>query len=286
MYKNIFEFLVWDNCNNNCKFCIQRDNPRLFNKATKITILNKVVDFIKSDKFIKNSHILVCGGEIFDNPSIFPNLNAFFAQIDSFMADNTIDLLYLNTNLIYNDISGLDFVLNLMKDKFDRLKFTTSYDLYGRFKKKEDEKLFFDNLIWIKEKYPKCNIVVNTILTKQTCEKILNNEFSVKNFMKAYDCWINLIPYIIHDPNLSANKTEIFSTLLKVDKECPGYLKEYIPNMCIDQPKLLYMYKNDNFEFCSSGLSDCGHSVNFKRYSTDKTCFCCDLKNLLGGMYE
>ena len=76
------------------------------------------------------------------------------------MADGTIDLLYLNTNLIYEDISGLGFVLDLMKNKFDRLKFTTSYDLYGRFRKKFDETLFFTNLKWIKEKFPECNIVV------------------------------------------------------------------------------------------------------------------------------
>lgn len=284
-YKPIFEFLLWDNCNNNCKFCFQRKNPRLFNKKERKQILDDTISFIKSDKFKKGSHVLICGGEIFDKPTDFEDLNVFFTQIDSLMADGTIDLLYLNTNLIYEDVSGLEFVLNLMKDKFDRLKFTTSYDLHGRFRKKFDETLFFMNLKWIKEKFPECNIVVNTILTKQTCEKIINKEFSVKRFMEEYNCWVNLIPYIIYDEKLSGSRGQIFSALQIVDKENQGYLERYIPNITIEQEKDLYYYQNGKYVFCSCELSDCGHAVNFKRYSKDGTCFCCDLKNFFEGRY-
>lgn len=280
LYKKIFEFLLWDNCNNHCKFCFQRDNPRLFNQNQRKKILNDTISFIKSDRFEKGSHVLICGGEIFDKPSDFPDLNIFFAQIDDLMADGIIDLLYLNTNLIYEDVSGLCFVLDMMKDKFDRLKFTTSYDLYGRFNKNFDETLFFMNLRWIKEHFPDCNIVVNTILTKQTCEKIINKEFSIKNFMNEYDCWVNLIPYIVYDEEMSATRTQIFSALQTVENENPGYLQQYIPNISIEQEKDLFVYRDGDYHFCSCDLSDCGHSVNFKRYSKEKTCFCCDLKEV------
>lgn len=279
-YKKIFEFLLWDNCNNHCKFCFQRDNPRLFNQNQRKKILNDTISFIRSDRFEKGSHVLICGGEIFDKPSDFLDLNVFFAQIDGLMADGTIDLLYLNTNLIYEDVSGLCFVLDMMKDKFDRLKFTTSYDLYGRFNKKFDETLFFTNLKWLKEHFPNCNVVVNTILTKQTCEKIINKEFSIKEFMENYDCWINLIPYIVYDEKMSATRTQIFSSLQTVENENPGYLQRYIPNISIEQEKDLFVYRDEDYHFCSCDLSDCGHSVNFKRYSKEKTCFCCDLKEV------
>jgi L-lysine 2,3-aminomutase len=39
--KPIYEFLLWDNCNNNCKFCFQRELPRLFGLKQREQILNK-----------------------------------------------------------------------------------------------------------------------------------------------------------------------------------------------------------------------------------------------------
>lgn len=286
-YKKVYEFLVWDNCNNNCSFCFQRKNPRIFNKSQRKIILDEVINFLNGDKFIKGSHVLICGGEIFDKISDFNMLNSFFEKIIDFMKQDIIDLLYINTNLIYKDLNGVYNLLNLIKDKnlFDRLKFTTSYDLKGRFKSKEDELLMLNNLKTIKSIYPECNIVTNIILTKQTCESILNKSFVLSDFIKNYNCKVNLIPYIVYDKDLSASRSMIFSTLKYVNKDVPGYLAEYIPNISIEQEKLLYMYKDDQFVFCSCKLSDCSHSINFKRYSENNTCFCCDLKEVFEGLY-
>lgn len=282
-YKPIYEFLVWDNCNNNCKFCFQRENPRLFNKSKRQEILDEVLNFIQSDKFIKGSHILVCGGEIFDKPQDDLQLNYFFTEIISLMVNDVIDLLYINTNLIYKITEGLEFLLRNIKanNLFDRLKFTTSYDLEGRFRTEESRKLMLNNLKWIKAKYPECNIVSNTILTKPVCESIINKEFSVKEFMEEYKCWVNLIPYIVLDESLTPSREQIFKALRMVGNECEGYLEKYVPNMSITQEKWLYMYKDNEFKFCSCELSpECGHSINFKRYSNKGTCFCCDLKEI------
>ena len=46
-YKRIYEFLVWDNCNNNCQFCWQREKPRLYNHNMRSSILNDVIEWIK-----------------------------------------------------------------------------------------------------------------------------------------------------------------------------------------------------------------------------------------------
>lgn len=283
-YKKIYEFLIWDNCNNNCSFCFQREKPRLFNHQKRAFILEEVIKFIQSDKFIKGSHILVCGGEIFDKPQDILQLNCFFTEILNLMKMNVIDLLYINTNLIYKNLEGLDFLLRNIKANnfFDRLRFTTSYDLEGRFKTEDTKKLMLSNLVWINDKYPECKPVVNTILTKQVCQAILDKTFSLRAFMESYKCWINLIPYIILDNSLTASREQIFKALRAVEQECPNYLATYIPNMSITQEKLLYMYKNNGFQFCSCELAECGHSVNFKRYSDKGTCFCCDLKRIFG----
>lgn len=283
-YKAIYEFLLWDNCTNNCSFCFQRENPRIFNKSKRQEILDETLSFIQSDKFEKGSHILICGGEIFDKPQDSLQLNHFFTKIISLMLNDIIDLLYINTNLIYKDKCCLDFLLRNIKanNLFDRLKFTTSYDLAGRFKTKESEELMLQNLTWVKNIYPDCKVVVNTILTKRVCNAILNRSFSIKDFIQKYKCWVNLLPYIIYNKELSATRGEIFSALKEVDKDVSGYLDYYIPNMSITQEKLLYLYKDGKFEFCSCKMAECGHSINFKRYSDKGTCFCCDLKEILG----
>lgn len=284
--KPIYEFLVWDNCNNNCKFCFQREKPRLFNHSERNNILNETIKFIESDTFKKGSHILICGGEIFDKPSDFNSLHNFFINIIDKMNKEIIDLLYLNTNLIYDDMSGLFDTLNIIQENnlFERLKFTTSYDLEGRYSTPEKELLFKSNLKLLKEKYPDIHIVTNTILTKQVCKAIINGNYDINEWMKEYQCYVNLIPYIVLDKNLMASRDELFSSLNIIEEQSPGYLKKWIDNLDLRQEKWLYMYKDNDWKFVSCDWDDdCGHAVNFKRYSDNGTCFVCDLKELFDG---
>ena len=215
----VVELLVWDNCNNQCSFCFQRNNPRVFNQETRQFILDEAIKFIDSDKFVKGSHVLIVGGEIFYNTADQRMLSNFFTQIVERMLDNTIDLLYINTNLLYSDTTNLYNFLELIEwnNLFDRLRFTTSYDIAGRFKTKEDEELMLNNLLEVKRLYPKCQIVTNIILTKPMCEAILNDTFSAKYFMVKYNCWINFIPYIISDNRLAADRDTIFKALKHID---------------------------------------------------------------------
>ena len=283
--KRVYEFLVWDNCNNNCKFCWQRENPRLYNIQKRKDILREVLNFIYSDKFVKGSHILVCGGEIFDDVIPSEYLKEFFSEISCLMYNDVIELLYLNTNLLCKDTLSMLNILSVFKEKglIERIRFTTSYDIEGRFKDEESKNHMLDNLGFVKKYYPDIPTVINTVLTKQACEAILSGEYNLKETMEKYNCWVNLVPYIVLDENLRADKSLIFKTLYFVNQQCEGYLEKYVPNMCITQEKWLYMYKDNEFQFCSCPVSeDCGHSVNFKRYSTEGTCFCCDLQEVFG----
>lgn len=280
LIKPIYEFLLWDNCKNNCTFCFQRNSPRIFSLIKKEKALNATISFIDSTSFKKGSHVLIVGGEIFDSPECNNILDTFFKEIVIRMNDTVIDLLYINTNLIYTDLTGLYNVINLLKNNnlLHRLKFTTSYDLAGRFRTDEYKNLMLNNLRKLKEDYSEINIVVNTILTKPTCEAILNDNFNIKTFMQEYKCYINLVPYIIYNQDLSTSRGNIIKTLNKVNIENDGYIKGYISNFDLPQNKLLYVYKNNKFEFCSCDLDECGHSINFKRYSIKNSCFVCDLK--------
>ena len=283
--KPIFEFLMWDNCNNHCDFCFQREECKNLFKEQKIKSIHKVDDFLDSDKFVKGSHILLVGGEIFDDVSIRDIWQTFLERLTYRMSQNDIDLLYVNTNLLYDNLTIVNDLFYFIdcNNLWDRLKFTTSYDLKGRFHTKDREQLFLDNLKRIKDLYPKCNIVVNTILTNETCEQIINDKFNPKQFCDEYKCDINLIPYIVYTKDLSASCSQIVKALLKTDSLMDGYLKRYYNNLNLPQEKNLYKYNGlkNELEFVSCGNSECGHSENFKKVLDKDICYVCMLKELV-----
>lgn len=281
--KPITEFLLWDNCNNNCKFCFQRKNPRLFSLEEQEQILDNVLRFLNSDEYIKGSHVLVVGGELFDRDRGF--MLPFFEQIIEKMLSDDIDILYLNTNLIYDQTYStmLKPVLKMFdaNSLFDRLKFTTSFDIAGRFKTKQARSLVLSNLLLLKDDFPNLRTVVNIILTKQFCESVINEKFDIFHFMESFNVNTNLIPYIVLNKELCADRETIFEALRKINEQHPEYIKQYVDNMDLRHKRYLYACYPDNLKLCSCDDSECGHSVNFKKYSDDHgACFVCDLKRV------
>lgn len=283
--KPIYEFLLWDACNNNCKFCFERQNPQKLTLAEREFSIDKLMKLIDSETFIKGSHLLLMGGEIFDTPTVFEKLKPLINKIIGMMQKNEIDILYLNTNLIYKKLDILTYLLERLRenDFFNRFQMTTSYDLEGRFTPKT-EKLMLRNLEYIRNTYPNCNIAVNTILSNTVCNKILSKEWSVRGFAEKYKVNLMLIPYIVLLPSLSANRSKIFKTLKFVDDEMPNYIHNILLNLDNHQEKRIYRFNpmSKEYEFCSCENSECGHSINLKTYS-DGTCFVCDLKKMFEG---
>lgn len=311
--KTIYEFLLWNNCGNNCKFCHQRAHERKIDDKIlipeqQVESLNKCKEFLESDKFIKGSHILLVGGEIFDVKSQITKkaLIDLLKFVKNKMCVNEIDLLYINTNLLYEDIRLLEWFLALYQANglIERIKFTTSYDIVGRFNSKDRERLFYRNLKYITDTYPKIHIVVNTVLTNAACERICNDTFgadylleylkeqnktklTIQDWMDYFRVEINTIPYIKLDCDIAPEmptKNMVFNTLLHVDKVSPGYLNRYADNIALTQKKELFEYnkKLNDFIYCSSKLADCGHSVNFQlSFADSDECFPCAIKKLV-----
>lgn len=285
--KPIYEFLLWDNCNNNCAFCHQRNNPRIFNSVDQKKILDTTLDFLdNSSKFESGSHVLLVGGELFCFPVIQKDLQIFLNAVIDKMLNGQINLLYINTNLLYENADLLIYFLNKIQTNklFNRLKFTTSYDLKYRFQTKNDHILFLKNLRMITDTYKDINVVVNSILTKYMCESIYQHNFDFVNFIENYKVYINFIPFIINNPELGANRETIFKTLKYIDDTLLGeYLPRYIANFDLKQEKRLYKYINGEFKYCSCENNKCGHSINFAKYSISGSCFVCDLKEIFNG---
>ena len=287
LVKPIYEFLVWDNCLNNCQFCFQRSNPRLFTYNQQKNILQKVLQFLQSSNYQINSHVLIVGGELFDDINRQTFLYSFFNALSLNIVQQNIDLLYINTNLIYSRQileENLFPILDIFEHKKiqSHIKIATSFDLVGRFKSIISKQQFLSNLQYLTSQYHNYEFVVNIILTDQLCNSILNKTFDVFKFMNTYNVKVNFIPYIILDNNLASSRGKIISTLQYLASINAKFVADWLHNIDLKQPrKMFYCNKNMEFIGCECGLSTCGHSQNFKLYSNSKSCFVCDMKEAL-----
>jgi MoaA/NifB/PqqE/SkfB family radical SAM enzyme len=276
------EFILWSNCTNKCDFCWQykkQDKETILNHEEMKQSIKAVSDMI--DKINNGDDVLLVGGEILANydAEVSKELKKLFTKCIGMIRNNKVRYLYINTNLLYKDISNLVFLLESISGYEERLKFTTSFDIYGRFKNNESEKIFLNNLRFIAEHYPKVNIVVNSIITKQLVE----TDFDFDKFKKEYGIkYINFIPYIPvkDDRSMDTDFKGIVKVLAKCEKQKPGFLKFYIDDFDLNQNKKLYEYnKYKGYVPCTAELAECHHNKNFKKVLGDE-CYICKLKEV------
>lgn len=294
MAKDIYEFVLWNNCNNNCSFCFLKTSPsyneHILTPEEKIKSIHKVKEFIQSDKFKLGSHALLVGGELFDasmTEDIQKEFKELIQLIREYMLEDKIELLYINTNLMYEDLTAVKTTLLdiLAPDNLlPRVRFTTSYDEKGRYAKEEHRLLMLSNIDKLNTEYKKDNLLicVNSILTNDLCEKIISGEYSRKKFAEEHDVFVNLLPYIPYDKTLDPGRDKIIKALLAVGKEDMDYLKFYIDNFLLEQIRHVYEYMKttDELHYCSAKIDKCGHYESFKRFQGNDYCFLCDLKKL------
>lgn len=281
------EYILWSNCNNCCKFCWQQ-------KKQDITTFLKPEDMIKSikttllelDKTEKGDDVLLVGGELFCSYGIEVD-NAIKNLVDKcidLLKKDIIRFVYINTNLLGHMDNRIYLLDRISQEQLeDRLKFTTSYDIYGRFANDKFKDNFCENLRYIREKYPKVNIVINIIITKQLAQStemigILHNLF-IKKFGARY---INYIPYIPVEDDNSMNVTfrDIIKVLAAQEKIKPGYINRYIDDFDLNQNKILYEYHKDKgYVECTAKYAECHHNENFKKVLGDE-CYICKLKDV------
>lgn len=286
-WENVYEFILWENCNNNCQFCVQNKNRFLTDKEKRNSV-ETVVEFIRSPNFVPNSHVLVLGGELFDNKRDGSLLNDLFSVLVHEMEKRYINTLYINTNLIYKNTSSLENFLRLIVDKNleSRLHFTTSYDFGYRFKTDKVENLFHKNLKMIRNKYSTVNVVVNTILTRLVVNFITNGLYTPRMFEELYDVTVNPIPYVGHDKFFKPKRLDVI-TSLKLIRDDWGDVRfgNYVASMLAGNKKIVYRYNKDSKELenvtCDNSEC-CGHSENFRLfYSDSNKCFLCDLEKFV-----
>ena len=283
------EFLLWSNCANNCEFCWQK---KLNKEATQLTETEK----LESIAAVKNeisqlgyTDILIVGGEVYcpHSDKVNKALKDLFEFIAERIKSGMTRLMYANSNLIYSDRVNLDALFTTFAGIEDKLRFTTSFDVYGRFAADSSKMQVQDNLLYIKNNYPNVHPVVNTIITKQFYEYCVNNYFDINQMVKDYNlAYVNLIPYIPLEAGdiMQASWDEIVQVLLMVEVQAPHYLRYYTEQYDIQQDRLLKEYQRGvGLVPCSSSYMDCGHNVNYSRAMDDGSCYVCKVKKLLEG---
>ena len=276
------EFLLWSNCTNKCAFCWQQKKKDLSTFLNEKEMLECITETsIRVDSINDGDDVLLVGGEIL--ASYFSSVNlALHKLIDKcieLLKSDRIRYLYINTNLLYIDRTNLDYLLGEVKGIEDRLKFTTSFDIYGRFETGIEKSIFLDNLAYIRDNYPNINVVVNSIITKQ----LVASDFDFENFKAEYKVsYINFIPYIpVTDERcMDVEFKDIIKILADCERKSKGYIKHYIDDLDLNQNKVLYEYHKDSgYKECTSKYAFCGHNENFRKVLGDE-CYICKLKDL------
>lgn len=281
------EFLLWSNCPNNCQFCWQKKLAKpemILTEQEKLQAVAKAREEIDQLGF---TDILIVGGEVYCPHSAEVNaaLASLFQHIADRIKEGQTRQLYANTNMIYEDTTVLDSLLDAFEGIEDKLFLTTSYDIFGRFTDSVARNLFLNTLRKTTRKYPKFKVVANTIMTQQACQSIISGSFNLANFASQYGiATICLIPYIPIEKGdiMMPSWSTIVQTLLTVERKMPGYLSYYMRQLDWTQPRLLKEYHKDANAYveCSSSYLECGHNENYKRAMGDDSCFVCRLKEM------
>jgi hypothetical protein len=262
--KLLREFILWPNCRNNCAFCHQRKFRNLaeFEKVLSV----RLVDEFR--RYNKIEQVLFVGGELFDTPFSSELYVAFFDLVEELW--RTVELFYVNTNLIYEDLTLVKTFLKICPD-FSKLRFTTSYDLEGRFKN-DSKDLMLRNCWKLKDLYPDLHIMANTILTPQVCQYP-----EYMKFDNSHPFDIMFIPCV--KVANAPTRNMVLNTLNHLPLE---YLQLMLRSHESDQVRDLYAYENGKLENVTSENGPCGHNVNFSMYTSDSNaCFICDLKHIV-----
>lgn len=301
----IYEFLLWNNCNNNCKFCHQKARKARFpgkflDDKQKARSIQLVHFFLTTGHLVgqesmpaeKKFNMLLMGGELFDNRLAPASEKAFFDLAGAVlvqMLEGRIDHLYVNTNLLYDmNIMLLDFLYLFVSEGLSsRIRFTTSCDVAYRFANHGALALMTGNLKKLRVIYPDIPMVANCILTDDAVRFLLNNPMYPSVFEGLYGTRLNLIPYIILKNSMAPERADVHKVLLLLNELNPGYLKDYVDGIDLPQKKFLYEYDSGRYHTATSADAACGHGVNFGhcyKPTDDKksgACFICDCKALL-----
>lgn len=184
MKSKFIQFELWKDCNNNCPFCFNRGQVVTLSKLKSLSI---VKDFINSDRFSECEEFSIIGGEFFDNQLDNDKVNSSFYDLFHILSViEKIKKVYITSSLIFDISKHLIPFLGKMKELkiLDKIYICTSYDTAYRFHSDKDLELWKQNMLWLRDH--SISTHVQAILTQDFINKVLSNEFKIKEFCNTY----------------------------------------------------------------------------------------------------
>lgn len=184
------QFELWHNCTNECEFCYLNGCRRPFSEEKKRESIQKVLDILDSDKPDGYNAMGLIGGELFCGQLFDENTRAKFLELitkmKTFLIEDKIKEVWLTSNLLTGDCGGLIETLEiLMKDlpRYQRIMLCTSYDTVGRFHTEEAYQKWYNNLLMLREMFPRLCIHIQTICTQAFVNEWLEDNSKFVDFI-------------------------------------------------------------------------------------------------------
>ena len=253
---------LWEECNNNCKFCNQKLTPHvnIFTDEYKVpslkaikTNIDKLENFL-FDKFLNSKEyfkicIDIMGGELFhraDIPELFEGFEYLADKIKNIIIKfetSVCDIeITVFSNLLYEDLTLIKFFYNKFDSKYLNrniknyytLSFNTSFDFFDRFDNESKVDLFCKNIIKLynDKKYFK----VKGIITKNVLKNYNKELYTVKKFNEIKHLFLEIFIknykhqfYTTNNPNLNIElkNTDIFRYNIDSSEESFEYYKTW-----------------------------------------------------------
>lgn len=303
----MLQYLLWTNCNNNCRFCIRGDKSDSFkNLSDMLESVKKAKESICNQDWTKyDGGISVIGGELFyikDEVLQDALFSLFETVVDKVLKLRENIYLVLISNLIY-DTAFLEKVLNMFKNRGveEQIQLHTSYDIKYRYATIDDKLLYEQNLYKIRKLYPNLAITVQNILTQYFIEQVNSGKFDINSFEDEF-----MVKFALLVPlksNLSSKLSDFFpkrkdfiNFLIKISSENPIVFRKFIDSAryaftskdFIDTQNDKELIPSNSAKFYAPNMK-CGHSDVFNCYSDSDKCMLCDIEALCqrgGGKIE
>lgn len=176
------QFELWPDCYTGCEYCYLKGTPRITTiKDKSKNIYQTVMDIINPELMKDYNAVGLIGGEFFQGQlaGVKTEWQDLIVTLSKLLDEEEIKEVWLATSLIFDDLADfkqtLDILTKYELKENQRITICTSYDTIGRFRNENCLDIWKRNMQWIKENYPQVSIHIQTILTQDTIEKLIDN---------------------------------------------------------------------------------------------------------------
>lgn len=200
MTKRSLQFELFEECNNNCKFCYLGTENRHTPTHLKLDAIKKAYAFISNPDNIKDYDVIsYIGGEFFQGQLNTQEIKDAFYELIRFTgelhATGKISEIWLMTTMTIGDQHELFECVDLVEKEYAKVNkpelmkdfwISTSYDTIGRFHTEKMLHTWENTALKLHEKYPLISMNTCSILTQDFITKYLNNELSLTDFQEKF----------------------------------------------------------------------------------------------------